>query len=119
MAPLRNHVEARASRTPARQYVTESHDHKPDAPGGHFKPLEPNAVDPVIGELLAGRNTLVVEMAHLESSLRALTTSRSSGLAVAAALSAEEIAKTASQIHTLACSLHKGIAARLNLEPRS
>ena len=32
MAPHRNHVEARSSRAPARQYVAESHDHKPDAP---------------------------------------------------------------------------------------
>ena len=32
MAPYRNHVEARSSRAPARQYVAESHDHKADAP---------------------------------------------------------------------------------------
>jgi len=32
MAPYRNHVEARSSRKPVRQYVAESHDHKPDAP---------------------------------------------------------------------------------------
>ncbi len=32
MAPYRNHVEARSSRKPARQYVSETHDHKPDAP---------------------------------------------------------------------------------------
>lgn len=32
MAPHRNHVEARSSRVPARQYVSETHDHKPDAP---------------------------------------------------------------------------------------
>lgn len=29
--PYRNHVERRASRKPARQYVSESHDHKPTA----------------------------------------------------------------------------------------
>lgn len=33
MPPHRNHVEARSSRKPARQYVSETHDHKPDAPG--------------------------------------------------------------------------------------
>jgi hypothetical protein len=32
MAPHRNHVEARSSRKPARQFVSETHDHKPDAP---------------------------------------------------------------------------------------
>lgn len=32
MAHHRNHVESRSSRTPARQYVAESHDHKADAP---------------------------------------------------------------------------------------
>jgi hypothetical protein len=32
MAPHRNHVEARSSRIPARQFVSETHDHKPDAP---------------------------------------------------------------------------------------
>ena len=32
MPPHRNHVEARSTRAPARQYVAESHDHKPDAP---------------------------------------------------------------------------------------
>lgn len=30
--PRRNHVEARSSRRPARQYVSETHDHKPNAP---------------------------------------------------------------------------------------
>lgn len=30
--PYRHHIERRASRKPARQYVSESHDHKPDAP---------------------------------------------------------------------------------------
>lgn len=30
MAAHRNHVEARSSRVPARQYVSETHDHKPD-----------------------------------------------------------------------------------------
>lgn len=30
--PHRNHVELRSSRRPARQYVSETHDHKPDAP---------------------------------------------------------------------------------------
>lgn len=29
----RNHVEARSNRIPATQYVSETHDHKPDAPG--------------------------------------------------------------------------------------
>lgn len=28
----RNHVEARSNRIPATQYVSETHDHKPDAP---------------------------------------------------------------------------------------
>lgn len=32
MPPHMNLVERRASRKPARQYVSESHDHKPDAP---------------------------------------------------------------------------------------
>lgn len=30
--PLRNHVEMRSNRRPVRQYVSETHDHKPDAP---------------------------------------------------------------------------------------
>lgn len=32
MPPHRNHVEERSSRKPARQYVSETHDHKPNAP---------------------------------------------------------------------------------------
>lgn len=32
MAPHRNRVEARSSRKPARQFVSETHDHKRDAP---------------------------------------------------------------------------------------
>lgn len=32
LPPYRNHVERRASRRPARQYVSETHHHKPDAP---------------------------------------------------------------------------------------
>ncbi|MCF2522338.1 hypothetical protein [Bradyrhizobium sp. G127] len=31
MAPYRHHIERRASRTPARQYVSDTHDHKPTA----------------------------------------------------------------------------------------
>lgn len=30
--PFRHHIERRASRKPARQYVSDTHDHKPDAP---------------------------------------------------------------------------------------
>jgi len=30
--PRMNHVEARSNKRPARQYVSETHDHKPDAP---------------------------------------------------------------------------------------
>lgn len=30
--PYRHHIERRASRKPARQYVSDTHDHKPDAP---------------------------------------------------------------------------------------
>ena len=32
MAPHRNHVESRSSRIAARQFVSETHDHKRDAP---------------------------------------------------------------------------------------
>lgn len=32
MPPHRNHVEARSNKAPARQYVADTHDHKPDAP---------------------------------------------------------------------------------------
>ncbi|KQW22117.1 hypothetical protein ASC80_01600 [Afipia sp. Root123D2] len=31
MSPHRNHVEARANRRPVRQFVSDTHDHKPDA----------------------------------------------------------------------------------------
>lgn len=32
MAPYRNPLESRSRRYAARQYVSETHDHKPDAP---------------------------------------------------------------------------------------
>lgn len=35
MPPHKNHVEARSYRIVARQYVSETHDHKPDAPTNH------------------------------------------------------------------------------------
>lgn len=35
MQSLKNHVEARSYRIDARQYVSETHDHKPDSPTNH------------------------------------------------------------------------------------
>jgi len=35
--PRIHHVEARASHAPARQYVSETHDHKPDAKGDGWR----------------------------------------------------------------------------------
>lgn len=44
----RNHVEARSRKYAARQYVSETHDHKPDAPVK--EPAETESTDPTHAE---------------------------------------------------------------------
>lgn len=86
---------------------------------GAVAPLAPAAIDPAISEMLIARNRLKDEIGRLDGKLLEITQGRQQGLAVAVALAAEETAKIASQIQTLASSLHKGIAARLDLEART
>lgn len=70
MAPHRNHVEARSSRAPARQYVAESHDHKADAPVSPAKAKEVLAMSR--DEILLGRNVIRTKFNRHEDAVTAL-----------------------------------------------
>ncbi len=59
MPPYRNHVEARSSRRPVRQYVSETHDHKPDAPGLLSRLKATKKVETIDDERLTGRGLIV------------------------------------------------------------
>ena len=64
MAPYRNHVEARSSRKPARQYVSETHDHKPDAPSA----TQTDAARTYpwkVAKMLAGKKTAQTGVEHV------------------------------------------------------
>lgn len=62
--PHMNHVEARSNKRPARQYVSESHDHKPDAPSqAESRSAAKHTAGPVEfrdGYILAGSEALKV-----------------------------------------------------------
>lgn len=112
MGPYRNPLEQRSSRSPARQYVSDSHDHKPDARGDAIAPLDPAAVNPAIDELIAAQK-------RLGEKLREALQGIQQGQPISVALTLAEAVKIAQQIHGLASAVHRGIAARLKLEARA
>lgn len=109
--PYRNHVERRSSREPARQFVSETHDHKPDAPGS---PLP---------DFFTGTSFAVdeVEMALriLTRKVRALTTAHAGKEVVGMKLAAEDVAKVSNQINLLAKTLVDTSVRYVNRKPRA
>ena len=77
------------------------------------------ATDYAVNEMIDARNKLTEQMARLDVKMRDLTESRSQKQAASLALAAEDVAKTADQIMQLAAAVHRGVAKRLQLEPRA
>lgn len=71
MSPNRNHVEARARREPVRQYVSETHDHKPDAPRRRPVIELHKGIDYAV--LMLPHQTTDAPLAHLYGSDREVT----------------------------------------------
>ena len=91
--PHRNHIESRSSREPARQFLSDSHDHKPDAPGAE-EPDFFTGVSFSVEETLLGLNVLTAKV-------RALKLSHTTRNVGAMKLGAEDVAKVAGQIKAL------------------
>jgi len=106
MAPHRNHVEARSSRRPARQFVSETHDHKADAPAPFF-----------VGTFYSVKQ-IESDTGDLKIRCAALLSAHGSESAVGLKLAAEGIAKLAGQIQSLADHLAKVSIAHVNRRPR-
>jgi len=127
MAPHRNHIEARSSRTAARQYVSETHDHKPDARG-----LSPPSQSQIKAGLLAcydeiilGRNVMRTKHQRLDAGVAALVEAFKDGRyaeikekSEALRDIANDIARTSTQIELLANSLVKASVGHLNRRTR-
>lgn len=110
MAPHRNHVEARSSRAPARQYVAESHDHKPDAPEN----AEPDffiGVPIVTGEIELGLKVLTAKV-------KALRLAQDGKHAVSMKIEAENVAKVSNQINMLAAQVVRTTLRHINRRAR-
>lgn len=110
MAPHRNHVEARSSRRPARQFVSETHDHKPDAP-------EKNEPDFFIGLPLV-TDEIELGLNVLTAKVRALRLAQAGKHAVSMKIEAENIAKVSNQINMLAAQVVRTTLRHINRRPR-
>jgi hypothetical protein len=110
MAPHRNHVEARSSRELARQFVSETHDHKPDAP-------EATAPDFYVGLPLV-TDEIELGLKVLTAKVRALRSAQAAKQAVAMKLAAEDVAKVSNQINMLATQTIRTTLRHINRRSR-
>lgn len=110
MAPHRNHVEARSSRVPARQFVSETHDHKPTVG-------EQDAPDFYVGLPLV-TDEIELGLKVLTAKVRDLRTAQDSKLAVAMKLAAEDVAKVSNQINMLAAQTVRTTLRQINRRSR-
>lgn len=111
--PHRNHVESRSSRAPARQFVSESHDHKPTV-GEAPEKSEPDffvGVPLVTEEIELGLKVLTAKV-------RALRTAQDGKHAVSMKIEAENIAKVSSQINMLAAQVVRTTIRHINRRSR-
>lgn len=123
MAPHRNHVEARSSREPARQYVAESHDHKPDAPS---KPQIYLGLGYSKDIIIAARAALVDDGAKLEGACRRLNEAFAAQKMVDVKLAIEDVQRYAGEIENAgrtikyqAAGILKASIGHLNRRPRA
>lgn len=112
MSPHRNHVEARANKTVARQYVSETHDHKPDAPGSN------QPVNFFLGTSFAV-DQLAIDHEGLRAQLKLLREAHSAQDAVGMKLAAEGAARILGQMQGLANVLARVSVEHINRRPRA
>lgn len=108
--PYRNHVERRSSRAPARQFVSETHDHKPDAP-------EKNEPDFFVGVPLVTEE-IELGLSVLSAKVRALRIAQDGKHAVSMKIEAENIAKVSNQINMLAAQVVRTTLRHINRRSR-
>lgn len=107
----RSHVEARASRIPARQFVSETHDHKPDAPE-HSEPDFYVGLPIVTDEIELGMKVLTAKV-------RDLRAAQDGNHAVSMKLAAEDVEKVSNQIRNLAAQVVRTTLRHINRRPRA
>lgn len=111
MPPHRNHVEARASGPTPTQYVSDTHDHKPDV-------IEKDGPELYTGlalemdEIALGMNVLNRHARNLRECFDAKQT-------VSLALAAADIAKVSNQISVLSAHMAKMAGANINRRSRA
>lgn len=111
MAPHRNHVEARSSRKPARQFVSETHDHKPDA---HSADAPPNFFTGTKFSV----DQLAIDHEALRASLKSLRLAHEQQDAIGMKLAAEGAAKLLGQMQALSAHLAGTAVTHINRRPR-
>lgn len=111
MAMHRNHVEARSSRAPARQFVSETHDHKPDAP---TRNVEPNFYECIKFEF----DEIVISMNAMQETAKQMRSDFDGRHDVALKLSLEQFATKAEQARVMSNHLAGVLVRRINRRPR-
>lgn len=109
--PYRNHVEARSSRAPARQFVSETHDHKPNASldtGPDFF----TGISVVIEQMRADYAT------DLPQKMRAFTTAFEAKDAPSMKLAGEDLARFLGGMQAVANSVVRASLVHINRRPR-
>lgn len=112
MPPYRNPVESRASKVPARQFVSDTHDHKPDA-----KSFGTPVVDFYTGTTFT-LNEIRQATTELVVHVRALAEQHENKSATGMKPHADDIARAAGQISTLAAHLAGVTAQHINRRSR-
>jgi len=108
----RSHVEARANRAPARQFVSETHDHKPDAP---TRNVEPEFYDCIRFEF----EEIIIAMNSMQENAKQMRSNFDGRHDVALKLSLEQFATKAEQARVMSNHLAGVMVRRINRSPRS
>lgn len=111
MAPHRNHVEARSSRRPARQYVAESHEHKPDAP-------LPNEPPDFYACIRFEFDEIILALNEMQNAAKLMRSNFDGEHDVALKLSLEQFATKAEQARVMSNHLAGVLIRRINRRPR-
>lgn len=107
----RSHVEARANRVPARQFVSDVHDHKPDAP---TRNVEPDFYSCIQFEF----DEIVIAMNSMQDTAKQMRSDFDGKHDVALKLSLEQLATKAEQARVMSNHLAGVLVRRINRRPR-
>lgn len=113
MPPYRNPVESRASKAPARQFVSDTHDHKPDA-----KSFGTPVIDFYVGTTFSLRE-IETALVALRSHVHTLGECHEKRVPAAMKTAADEAGRVASQISALAAHLARVTTEHINRRPRA